>query len=224
MSEYTTQLRWIVEQTLVDQGADPMKEANWPLAYDKIGLADYPIFDEAHRTDLNDLIIRHYYTRQIGAETAGRFRMFVRDAMHLIMPYYNQLYESEALAAQMEPLVDTNVKTTEKAFGDSSNTSESSGTGKGTAVYQDTPSSKLNPDEVRELKYATDVNVSDDSTTANASANAKYQNTLEKDEKGHSRSQSELLNLYRTTILNIDRMIVEDVELAQCFLGLWKGE
>ena len=107
MSKYSLQLRWLVEQTLADAKL-PNIEANWHAAYDKLGLADYPIFDEAYRQTLNDKIIRHYFMYEIGAETAGLFRMFVRDAMFMIMPYYNQMYESLALAKQIKPLEDHN--------------------------------------------------------------------------------------------------------------------
>lgn len=84
----------------------PHEESMWERVYSEVGLADYQIFEETHRKILNDKIIRHYYTREIGVETVARWRMFVRDAMHLIMPYYNQLYESELLALGMEPLGD----------------------------------------------------------------------------------------------------------------------
>ena len=97
MSKYSLQLRWLVEQTLADAKL-PNIEANRHAAYDKLGLADYPIFDEAYRQTLNDKIIRRYFMYEIGAYTAGLFRMFVRDAMFMIMPYYNQMYESLALA------------------------------------------------------------------------------------------------------------------------------
>ena len=68
MSKYSLQLRWLVEQTLADAKL-PNIEANWHAAYDKLGLADYPIFDEAYRQTLNDKIIRHYWVYEIGSET-----------------------------------------------------------------------------------------------------------------------------------------------------------
>ena len=123
MSKYSLQLRWLVEQTLADAKL-PNIEANWHAAYDKLGLADYPIFDEAYRQTLNDKIIRRYFMYEIGAETAGLFRMFVRDAMFMIMPYYNQMYESLALAKQIKPLEDHNRNITEKAGGTASNTAD----------------------------------------------------------------------------------------------------
>lgn len=224
MSKYTTQLRWIVEQTLNDAGK-PLVEDSWPFAYKTLGLDDYPLFDEAYRETLNDKIIRHYYTREIGAETVGRFRMFVRDAMHLIMPYYNQLYESERLAKGMEPLGDRNLKHTEHAWGNASNTGENASRSSANQqnVYQDTPQSEMIPTQIKNLQYATNVTIDEDSANASgtSSSSGEYDNMAERSESGYSRPQSELLQLYRDTFLNIDNSIVHDVELAQCFMTIW---
>lgn len=224
MSKYTTQIRWIVEQTLNDAGK-PLVEDSWPFAYKTLGLDDYPLFDEAYRETLNNKIIRHYYTREIGAETVGRFRMFVRDAMHLIMPYYNQLYESERLAKGMEPLGDRNLKHTEHAWGNASNTGENTSQSSANQqnVYQDTPQSEMIPTQIKNLQYATNVTIDEDSANASgtSSSSGEYDNMVERSESGYSRPQSELLQLYRDTFLNIDNSIVHDVELAQCFMTIW---
>lgn len=224
MSKYTTQLRWIVEQTINDSGK-PLVEDSWPFAYKTLGLDDYPLFDEAYRETLNNKIIRHYYTREIGAETVGRFRMFVRDAMHLIMPYYNQLYESERLAKGMEPLGDRNLQHTEHAWGNASNTGENTSQSSANQqnVYQDTPQSEMIPTQIKNLQYATNVTIDEDSAnaTGTSSSSGEYDNMVERKESGYSRPQSELLQLYRDTFLNIDNTIVHDVELAQCFMTIW---
>lgn len=216
MSKYTTELRWVVEQGLMNRLADNV-EANWSLVYPDLGLDDYPIFQEAYRETLNNKIIRHYYTREIGAETVGRWRMFMRDAMHLIMPYYNQLYESEVLANGMEPLGDRNIQRREDAEGSSE--SASSNTSDTTAVYQDTPQNEMIPAQIKNLQYATDVNI--DTGTANANASGSYKNSLVHNETGYIRPQAELLRLYRDTFLNIDNDVVHDLELAQCFMTIW---
>jgi hypothetical protein len=212
MSKYTTQLRWIVEQTLNDAGK-PLTEDSWPYVYKTLGLDDYPLFDETYRETLNNKIIRHYYTREIGAETVGRFRMFIRDAMHLIMPYYNQLYESERLAKGMEPLGDRNLQHTEHAWGNASNKGENSSQSSANQqnVFQDTPQNEMIPTQIKNLQYA----------TGTSSSSGEYDNMVERLEKGYSRPQSELLQLYRDTFLNIDNSIVHDVELAQCFMTIW---
>lgn len=224
MSRYTTQLRWVVEQALDDIGA-PHEESMWKRVYSEVGLADYPIFEEAHRKILNDKIIRHYYTREIGAETVARWRMFVRDAMHLIMPYYNQLYESELLALGMEPLGDRNLSHVEHAWGTAENmgsgTTESSTDTQN--VYQDTPSSQMIPDQVKSLEYATNATFDTETASGKASneSTGSYDNMVQRDETGYSRPQSELLKLYRETFLNIDNDVVHDRELAQCFMTIW---
>lgn len=224
MSKYTTELRWIVEQTLNDSGKQ-LTEDNWHYVYKTLGLDDYPLFDEGYRETLNNKIIRHYYTREIGAETVGRFRMFVRDAMHLIMPYYNQLYESEILAKGMEPLGDRNLKHTEHAWGNASNTGENTSQSSATQqnVYQDTPQSEMIPTQIKNLQYATNVTIDEDSANASgtSSSSGEYDNMVERTETGYSRPQSELLKLYRDTFLNIDNSIIHNVELSHCFLTIW---
>lgn len=224
MSRYTTQLRWVVEQALDDIDA-PHEESMWERVYSEVGLADYPIFEETHRKVLNDKIIRHYYTREIGAETVARWRMFVRDAMHLIMPYYNQLYESELLALGMEPLGDRNLSHVEHAWGTAENmgsgTTESSTDTQN--VYQDTPSSQMIPEQVKSLEYATNATFDTETASGKASneSTGSYDNMVQRDETGYSRPQSELLKLYRETFLNIDNDVVHDRELAQCFMTIW---
>lgn len=216
MSKYTTELRWIVEQTLDGQGLDHA-ESNWKACWKVLGLDDYPIFDEAHREVLNSKIIRHYYTREIAAETAGRFRMFVRDAMHLIMPYYNQLYESELLANEMSPLTDQNKVTTEHASG--TNESESTSAGTNQDVYSDTPQSEMIPQQIKDMRYATNVSIGD--AKSSGSADGSYENDVERHETGYGQSQSDLLQKYRDTFLNIDNDVVNDRELRECFLTVW---
>lgn len=224
MSKYTTQLRWVVEQTLNDRLL-PLEEKSWPSVYKTLGLNDYPIFDEAYRETLNNKIIRHYYTREIGAETVGRFRMFVREAMHLVMPYYNQLYESEILAKGMEPLGDRNLKNTEHAWGTASNSGQNTtrSTSANQNVFQDTPQSEMIPAQIKNLQYATNVTLDEDSADASGSSSSsgEYDNMVEKTETGYMRPQAELLKLYRDTFLNIDNDVVHDVELSQCFMTIW---
>lgn len=84
MSKYTTELRWVIEN-----------------GYD-LQLNEYPIFDENYRQKLNQKIINHYYFREIGFETVGLFRFYLKQTMNEIMPYYNQLYESALL--EIDPL------------------------------------------------------------------------------------------------------------------------
>lgn len=89
MSQYTTQLRYILE--------NPM----W--TDERLGLSNYPIFDENYRNTLNQKIKDFYYFEEIGYETPARFCFKLRQKMNLIMPYYNKLYQSELL--KIEPFL-----------------------------------------------------------------------------------------------------------------------
>jgi hypothetical protein len=75
MAKYTVEVR-----DLVEQGID-------------IFDFDYPIYDEEHKPDLEEKIINHYYFREIGVETIGRWKHELKVKMNEIMPKYNRLYE-----------------------------------------------------------------------------------------------------------------------------------
>ena len=148
MSKYTTMLRFPIEQRLDDLNL-PRTEDNWPSAYGIIGLDDYPIYDEAHRSVLNGKIIRRYYMREIGFETLGQFAWNMRRRMHEIMPYYNELFRSETLVT--DPMLSENLDYTEKwtrgeatsrnrsDTRDTGTTSTSHSTSDDRNVFQDTP-------------------------------------------------------------------------------------
>ena len=66
------------------------------MGYD-LGLKHYPIFSESHRQELNQKIVNHFRYREIGYETIHQFIFALNRKMFEIMPFYNQLYESEEL-------------------------------------------------------------------------------------------------------------------------------
>ena len=66
------------------------------MGYD-LGLKNYPIFSESHRRELNQKIVNHFRYREIGYETVAQFIFALNRKMFEIMPFYNQLYESEEI-------------------------------------------------------------------------------------------------------------------------------
>lgn len=113
MSNYTTELRVIVEQ---------FNELNSPENYLDTDtmihnclsqiFSNYPIFDENYRNVLNEKIVKYYYFYEIGFETMGRFLFELNETMNRIMPYYNKLYL--AWLNDFNPLYSTNLKTEHK--------------------------------------------------------------------------------------------------------------
>lgn len=103
MSKFTTQLRWIVEQ---EQGEIPYSQTHryTESTWKKLGLNDYEIWEPEYRETLNAKIIDHFFFREIGFETAAQFAWYIRRTMQEIMPYYNKLYEVQAMMT--DPLRD----------------------------------------------------------------------------------------------------------------------
>ena len=112
MSKYTTELRFICEteagktESVGLSKVDEVISAALPHIFD----FDFPIFDENYRTTLETKIIRHYYTREIGLETYGLWKLKLQTKLNEIMPYYNKLYQSELYT--YNPLYDVDMTTT----------------------------------------------------------------------------------------------------------------
>lgn len=130
-------------------------------------LDDYPIFEEAHREELNRKILDHYYFREIGAETPDRFNFYLRRKMNEIMPYYNQLYISEMIKfdpmasdyyAEKRELDRANVSQTGKQNTEKRNTD-------GKSVYSDTGEATGNALVTNNLKENIDTTGKKDATT-----------------------------------------------------------
>ena len=103
MSKYTTEVRFICEslagksESTGASHVDEVLDGSWAQIFD-----NFPIFDEAYRGELCKKILKHYYTREIGFETYGLWKLKLNTRMEEIMPYYNKLYESTLL--EYDPL------------------------------------------------------------------------------------------------------------------------
>lgn len=108
MSSYTTEVRYICESYAgLTSPTDPMYDIDEIIeqARPKIFNFNYPIFDEAYKPELEHKILSHFYTREIGLETVGLWKLRLKNKMREIMPYYNQLYNSEKLV--FDPFINT---------------------------------------------------------------------------------------------------------------------
>lgn len=198
MSKYTTELRFICETSagLTDSEGYTSTRNIIEKSRAKIFDFDYPIFDENYRSVLETKIIKHYYTREIAAETVGLWKLWLDERMNNIMPYYNQLYKSELL--EFNPLYDTDITTdSNRKINHEENTTDKnvrtdnlnnkntrtdnlstdnshedhdtdSGTNNNLTAYSDTPQNGLTG--VTELNYLTNA------TKVNGSDNKKHDN------------------------------------------------
>lgn len=134
MAKYTTELRTICESLAGYDERSGFNKVDDVLSKsrNKIFSFEFPIFDEAYRSVLENKILKHYYTREIAAETFGLWQMWLDARLNEIMPYYNKLYESELL--EFNPFYDVDYTKTGNREGDNTGTVDDDGTKRGTGT------------------------------------------------------------------------------------------
>lgn len=114
LAKYTTEVRTICEFYANQKTPAPSDftsvDSTIQAAIPNIFTFTFPIFDESYRVPLETKILRHYYTREIGLETVGLWRLKLETKLNEIMPYFNQLYKSELL--EFNPFYDVELGTT----------------------------------------------------------------------------------------------------------------
>lgn len=123
MSKYTTEVRYIcesyagLEESVGYDSIDEVIEKSYLKIFDNSKIPMFKGEEESHRALLLKKILLHYYSREIGYETVGLWKLKLNQKMIEIMPYYNQLYESELL--EFDPLKNVDVtKTHEGEYND----------------------------------------------------------------------------------------------------------
>lgn len=153
MSKYTTEVRFLCESLTGHTESVGFNDTNTVIeeAAHYIFDFNYPLFDPAYKLVLEKKILRHYYTREIGEETYGLWKLRLEDRLNVIMPYYNQLYASELLS--FNPFYDVDL-TTEHA-----GTDEGVVSGESNGVTNKTGNTANNVDEsIDENGYKTGDN------------------------------------------------------------------
>lgn len=221
MSKYTTEVRYICEQhagLVSSQGSTSVDEII-DKCWNKIFTTDCEFFDEEYRPFLCKKILKHFYLREIGCETVGIWKLWMNTRLTEIMPYYNQLYQSQLL--EILPFVDTDYTESQKGINQSertnnsndskiakgkttknntsSNTSSANDTTNVTTnntnknKYSDTPQGSLT--DVEGGKYLTNYrNVSDTGTTKNTSTNSSESSNITKEESENTVNETNTSN------------------------------
>lgn len=243
MSKYTTQVRFICETASELTESAGFNSVNDIIqdAIPKVFNFDFPIYDEEYRNVLCWKILKHYYTREIGAETVGLWKLWLDTRLNEIMPYYNQLYKSAMI--EFNPMYDIDLTTTHTRdnegvtnfegnnAGDSKQVTNSSNDSVGRNLFSDTPQGAL--DNIENETYLTNATKVTNSGNAEGEATNEFKGNsnsetavtsteeyLQKIQgKSGGASYSKRLQEFRSTFLNIDAMIID--ELKDLFFGLW---
>lgn len=235
MSKYTTQVRFICEQMAgltESTGFNDVSEVI-DAAIPKIFDFDWPIYDETHRQELERKFLMHYYTREIGFETYGLWKLKLNTKLNEIMPYFNELYASVQYLNNPMDDVDyrrtidgtENMRRDEDTESTQNITSDS--TGLSYHSYSDTPQGALTG--VREGNYLTNASKDEANNTGNSNTEGTFntdetrdttRNTVETVKgKMYGTSKAKMVMEYRKAILNIDMQIID--ELGDLFMMIF---
>ena len=234
MSKYTTEVRFICESACGLQQSVGLSNVNEVIDQARPSIfEEYPIFNEEYRAVLERKILRHYYMREICAETPALWKLWLNNRLNEIMPYYNQLYESALL--EFNPFHDVDL-TREHQGENSANSSGSSSasgsgtnslTGNGYSMFSDTPQGGLSGvSEENYLTNATHNTGTNTGSTTNTSSGTTSSTLSSADEfyehvygKQGTQSYSKMLKEFRETFLNIDLEIID--RLKDLFMQVW---
>lgn len=200
-------------------------------------MRDYPIYEEAHREELNLKIFNHYKYREIGFETVDMFLDRLRVRMNEIMPTYNELYRSCDI--EFDPLssIDLWSDTTGESAsqtaskGSTDGREETVSTGKtesgSTTTNYEMPQTFLSGNE----DYATAASQTDATGKTGSQTTGSSRGESESDSKstGQSRSSThqhgrsepaaDMIQRFRNQIVNVDLEIIG--QLSDLFMSLF---
>lgn len=202
MSKYTTEVRFICETAAgleTSQGytsVNKIIEKALPSVFD----FTFPIFDESYRNVLETKILKHYYTREIGLESVGLWKLKLETKLNEIMPFYNQLYKSELL--EFNPFYDVDL-TRDHKLNKTENTKQS-GTEEVDATKNGSVTDETTTEENGNQNSTSNTNINN---TTGSTSEETAGNTKTHYDKYSDTPQGSLQNVQNDTYLTNARMI-----------------
>lgn len=178
MAKYTTLVRTICEENAgLNESAgfnnvDSVLNNSW----DEIFTTQCTFFDDTYRSILCKKILKHYYMREIGAETVGLWKLWMNTKLEEIMPYYNQLYESALI--DFDPMNNMSLTKSRNVVGNETGSTQKYGTSNDTETgsknrtISETGSSSTEGEASNSGRTSHDENNTKDTTEMRSKADA----------------------------------------------------
>ncbi len=242
MSRYTTEVRYICESL---SGLDKsVGYSNVNEVIEKSRNRIFPpfeIFDESYRSVIETKILKHFYTREIGAETFGLWQLRLDAKLSVIMPYYNKLYKAINLDIPVIDNVNMSVehnigRNADTKVNDNTDITASSQTTTSTNSnskirHSDTPQGSL--EDLESNEYMTDATISDSTQSVNSSTNSTSNSTGNSNTNAKSTEEYaerrwgkegtityiSMVSEYIEKLKNVDAMLIK--ELEDLFMQVW---
>lgn len=220
MSKFTFELREVVSTF----GREEVKK--WFSEYE---LSDFLTNEEIavinergvwNKDQLADRIIDHYFLREIGTDSIGAFRVFLKDKMNEIMETYVPIIYSASI--KYDPLVNVNFSETYTGTNSDQSESSTSANGSGLVVSSDTPQGRINKQDILQGDYATSTSANENENTGSSSVSSDGRQEYIKTTKGNSgvsATSQAMIKQYRDVIRAVNTEII--YELEPLFMGLY---
>ena len=242
MSRYTTEVRYICESLAGLDKSVGYSNVNEVIEKSRSRIfPPFEIFDESYRPVLETKILKHFYTREIGAETFGLWQLRLDAKLSVIMPYYNKLYKAINLDIPVIENVDMNVehnigRNADTKVNDNTDITASSQTTTSTNSnskirHSDTPQGSL--EDLESNEYMTDATISDSTQSVNSSTNSTSNSTGNSNTNAKSTEEYterrwgkegtityiSMVSEYIEKLKNVDAMLIK--ELEDLFMQVW---
>lgn len=224
MANYTMTIREICQALTNDFSPMSDPETLITSAAPLIFSFEYPIWDSTKKVPFQKMILRNFFLEEIGRETYQEWKMRLQNWMIINMPYYNRLYS--AVDKEFDIFSDVNLTRTYTEQSSENSTASSTGTtsgaGTNTGKYSETPQGTIS--NLQQDKYLTNAQISETENSTNATSQSTGEGTRsatrEEVTKGKQgmQSYSSLLKEYLDAVQNIDRKLLEAMEVL--FMGV----
>ena len=173
----------------------------------------FPIWNEDHRGELEKKIIEHYYFRQIGFETVGRFKFYLNVRLREIMPKMNKIYKTTIY--KYNPIENYNME--EGSTDERKSTDDRTARADTLSKYSETPQGELQ--NLIDGKYLTNANHGVDQTSAKDTHSGKDTHSAWRHGNIGVTTTQQMIEQERKITIDLDLMIIE--ELKDLFLGVY---
>lgn len=241
-SRYTTELRYICESLAGLDKSVGYSNVNEVIEKSRNRIfPSFEIFDESYRPVLETKFLKHFYTREIGFETFGLWKLKLDAKLSVIMPYYNKLYKAinidipviDNVNMNVEHNIDrdANTKVSDNTDITTSSNTETNTTYSSKIRHSDTPQGSLQNLESNE--YMSDATLSDTEQVVNSNTNSSSNSEINSDTNAKSTEEYaerrwgkdgtityiSMVNEYIEKMKNIDAILIN--ELEDLFMQIW---
>ena len=177
---------------------------------------EYNLYDNELKSAFEKKFIDHFYFYEIGLTPIARFKKALQIKLNDIYPYFKQLYQTELRCNDIDFMLNKDLKEqyTRELTGNSSVNQSSTSTSNDTSlnINNDTPQNKI--DDLDQFMTSasknTDNSTMNSSGTNNAENNSTETYSLVSQGNIGVTSSAELLEKWRSVLINIDQLIFEE--------------